>query len=247
MKLLSLSLVLLFSASSVLAQDGGARNPLITLTPRVKTALGANQALRGSSINVDTELKTHTVTLTGVVLSAPQKALAGAIARRQAGTFQVRNRLLVRAEQSDFKPTVPLKYERTLHFLQLLAKSQGRSDGTTFRQRKTRFPDVKRLMSFISARGVVVVDVNENGGKPLVLSRARLERDLKRTGSSAFDSFAYVGYIFAMPYAQYSQLTSTPTRNGVVIEMPSGHRLTWEREGGRLQLRNLEYLRLEGD
>ncbi|BCM93033.1 hypothetical protein IAD21_04920 [Abditibacteriota bacterium] len=145
---------------------------------------------------------------------------------------------------------VPAKYGRTVQFLQLLAKSQGRSDGTTFRERKTSFPDVNRLVSFISARGVTIIDVNENGGKSLVLSRTQLGRDLKRIGSSAFDSFAYVGYIFAMPYApyaQYSRLTCQPTRTGVIIEMPNGHRLTWQREGGHLQLRKLEYLRLEGD
>ncbi|RYX81133.1 hypothetical protein EON83_25380 [bacterium] len=142
---------------------------------------------------------------------------------------------------------VPAKYGRTVQFLQLLAESQGRKDGVSFIGAKVRFPDVKRILTFVSARGVTIVDANENNGKPLVLSRQRLEGDLSRTGSSVFDSFAYVGYIFAMPYAQYSRLSAKPTKNGVIIAMPNGHRLTWEREKGRLQLRKLEYLRLAGD
>lgn len=96
-------------------------------------------------------------------------------------------------------------------------------------------------------RGITLVDVNQNNGKPLFLTRSHLRRDLKRPGSKAFDSFAYVGYIFAMPYAQYSSLTFKPTPNGVIIQMQNGHRLTWEREKGLLQLRKLEYLSIERD
>lgn len=142
---------------------------------------------------------------------------------------------------------VPLRYARTVQFLKLLAQSQGRKQSETFGERKVAFPHVPRLMSFISARGVSVVDVNENNGRPLVVSKTRLRGDLMRTGSSAFDSFAYAGYIFNMNYAQYSQLSCKPTRDGVVVEMPSGHRFTWARERGLLMLRKLEYLGVEGD
>lgn len=63
------------------------------ITPMVKTALGANGALRGANINVDT---TDTrVTLSGVVGSAAQKTLAGSIAKKKAPGYNVVNNLKV--------------------------------------------------------------------------------------------------------------------------------------------------------
>ena len=244
------ALLALFLCPTVFAQNGdGVENPpAATLTPRIKTALVASTAaLKGSNINVDTVLEKRIVILSGTVLSNAQKMLAGNIARRNAGGFQVQNRLEVRAEHFGVQQSVPAKFERPFQFLQLLAKSQGRGETETFHDRVTPFPDVPHLLWFVSTRGVTIVDVNVDNGKALFLTRACLSHDLKRTKSLAFDSLAYVGYIFAMPYEQYSGLTFKPTGNGVVVEMPSGHRLTWEREKGLLQLRKLEYLKIEGD
>ena len=231
------------------AQNGDAVEsaPAQTITPRVKIALVENKALEGSSINVDTVLEKRTVILSGTVLSNAQKTLAGAIARQNAGGFQIQNRLTVRTDRFGVQQSVPAKFERPFRFLQLLVKSQGRGETETFHDRITPFPDVPRLLWFVSMHGVTIVDVNIDNGKPLFLTRARLSHDLKGTKSRAFDSFAYTGYIFAIPYAQYSGLTFKPTGNGVVVEMPSGHRLTWERVRGLLQLRKLEYLKIEGD
>lgn len=145
--------------------------------------------------------------------------------------------------------SVPVKYRRAVSLLTLLARSQGRRDGDGFAAHKVAFSasDVARIVSLVSARGVVVVDANEYGGKARLWSKAKLRGDLARTGSSAFDSFAYAGYIFAQPYVQYSKLRALPLRDGVVIEMAWGHRFTWAREQGHLQLRKLEYLQIEGE
>jgi len=145
--------------------------------------------------------------------------------------------------------SVPAKYRRAASLLPLLARSQKRRDGEVFAARKIAFSalDVARIVSLVSARGVVVVDANEYGGKARLRSRAQLRGDLARTGSSAFDSFAYAGYIFAKPHAQGSRLRALPLRDGVVIEMAWGQRFTWAREQGRLQLRKLEYLKTEGE
>ncbi len=246
-------LALLSGASCSWAQEDAAplSSPAMT-TPRIKTALGAERGLNGSHIDVDTDLSAKTVTLTGSVGSASQRILAGVVARKQAGGYAVRNQLLVRnppISPAQKVAGVPARYGRAVGFLQLLARSQKRGQNETFGESKIAFPisDLKRLMSLVSARGITIVDVNENNGRPLVLSRVTLQRDLKRTGSSAFDSFAYVGFIFALDYAQSSQLSSTPTRNGVVIEMASGHRFTWVRERRILRLRKLESLRDEGN
>jgi len=69
----------------------------LTLTPKIKTALGtqATSGLKGSSIDVDTVAASKTVTLTGTVKSAAQKTLAGAIAKKNAADFKVVNQLKV--------------------------------------------------------------------------------------------------------------------------------------------------------
>ena len=251
-----LFLVALASASGAGAQSSAGETGLV-LTPRIKTALFSEKTLDASNSAGNTDGLTRTLTLSGTVTSPEQKSLAEAITRSAAGC-EVRDHLVVRVQASAASPYslspaqniagVPVKYRRAVQFLQLLARSQGRSQGQTFRERISAFPpgDVARILSFVSFRGVSILDVNESR-KPLVLSKARLGRDLTRTGSSAFDSFAYAGYIFAIPFVQYSKLSVHPNQSGVVIEMPSGHRFTWKREGERLQLRKIEYLHLEGD
>lgn len=66
-----------------------------TITPRTKSALGANSALKGSMINVDAAPQNPLLTLSGTVKSEAQKQLAGAIARKNAPGFTVSNRLRV--------------------------------------------------------------------------------------------------------------------------------------------------------
>ena len=65
------------------------------ITPKVKTALGANRALRGSQINVDTTSDNKTVVLRGTTTTKSQKELAGAIARKNAPGFRIVNQLVV--------------------------------------------------------------------------------------------------------------------------------------------------------
>lgn len=63
-------------------------------TPKIKTALGANAALAGSNINVDTMADTKTISLTGTVKSSAQKTMAEAIAKKNApADYKVDNKL----------------------------------------------------------------------------------------------------------------------------------------------------------
>ena len=66
-------------------------------TPRVKTALGANAALVGSKINVETLAHNNTVVLRGTTVTRAQKELAGAIARKNAPGYTIVNQLNVEA------------------------------------------------------------------------------------------------------------------------------------------------------
>lgn len=64
-----------------------------TMTPAIKTALGANAGMKGSNINVDT--KDGAVSLMGTVKSEAQKKMAEAIAKKSATGMTVKNMLTV--------------------------------------------------------------------------------------------------------------------------------------------------------
>lgn len=234
--------VFLASASGSGAQPLDVASVLL-ITPRIKTRLGQDRALRSSSINVDTRVSPRTVTPTGTVFSPAQKALAGEIAEKSAAGFEVINCLSVRAQVSKSGAGVPFKYARIVAFFRLLARSQGTVEN--FSEPFVAFPpgDARRIAGFVSSRGVTLrsADPGENGGRPRTLSRALLERDLKRTGSSAFESFAYAGFVLAQPFVRPADYEFQETSQGVVIDVETGPRLTWKREGGRLFLRKLEY------
>ncbi len=70
----------------------------VAITPKVKSALLANESLKGTSIDVSSVDKT--VTLTGTVTNNAQKSLAGNIAKRQAPDFQIVNNLQVKGGAS---------------------------------------------------------------------------------------------------------------------------------------------------
>jgi len=65
-------------------------------TAEVKAALIADSRVDAADINVDTDDRGKTVTLTGHVPSAAQKLAAGQIAHDKAEGYEVRNNLVVR-------------------------------------------------------------------------------------------------------------------------------------------------------
>ncbi len=72
--------------------NGNSANAAV-VTPRIKTALAANAALRGSQINVDTTLDNKTVVLRGTTKTKAQRDLAIAIARKSAPGFRIVDQL----------------------------------------------------------------------------------------------------------------------------------------------------------
>ncbi len=239
-----LILGLLGAAPLCRAQTGisGAGAMSMSETPRIKTALGSNKGIRGSDVNVDSDYRTRTITLTGKTTSAAQRALAESITRQQAPGFLISNRLVVRRIVTNLTTEAPREYRRIGRFLRLLAKSQQKPGSEPSRQRKLPFSAVNalRLARFVSARGVTLINSDEYRGKPLVLSRAQLGRDLRRTGSSAFDTFAFAGFRLLRLQASHRGLGVTATRSGIVVDGEGGLRLIWMREGRRLQLRRVE-------
>lgn len=67
-----------------------------TMTPKIKTALGAAPALKGSEINVDTLGEKNTIALRGTVTSAAQKTLAESIAKQNAPGYTINNQLTMK-------------------------------------------------------------------------------------------------------------------------------------------------------
>ena len=57
---------------------------------------------------------------------------------------------------------------------------------------------------------------------------------------------AHLGYIYAQPYRQYSELTFVPQVDGVVVHLADWYRLTFAMQSGSLRLTRIDYLMQEG-
>ena len=83
------------AAGSAIAGAGDAA----IYTPKIKTALGAEKALAGSNINVDTMAAKKTIALRGTVKSAAQKTMAAAVAKKNApADYKIDNQLTMGAK-----------------------------------------------------------------------------------------------------------------------------------------------------
>lgn len=78
------------------AASVGAVGDAAQQTAQIKSALVADASIDASSIDVDTEASTKTVTLTGTVRSTAEKATAARIAADKAPGYRVANNLEVR-------------------------------------------------------------------------------------------------------------------------------------------------------
>ena len=86
------------AVSNAASSAGGAivnAGEAATVTPAVKTAIGANAGLKGTTINVDTLGAKDSIALRGSVKSAGQKTLAAAVAKKAAPGYKIDNQLKV--------------------------------------------------------------------------------------------------------------------------------------------------------
>ena len=79
------------NAANKMASGMKGADDAMVMTPKIKTALGANAMLAGSNINVNTTDKD--VTLNGTVKSMAQKNMAGNIAKNAAPGYVIKNNL----------------------------------------------------------------------------------------------------------------------------------------------------------
>lgn len=89
------------ATSNAVAGTGSAITNLgdaMTYTPKIKTALGANAAMKGSNVNVDTLGSKDSIALHGTVTSKAQKTLAENIAKQNAKGFKIINQLVVKGK-----------------------------------------------------------------------------------------------------------------------------------------------------
>ena len=56
----------------------------------------------------------------------------------------------------------------------------------------------------------------------------------------------HLGYIYAQPYKQYSELRFEPRPGGVVVQMAAWYRMTFDLPDGQPKLTRLDYLMREG-
>jgi hypothetical protein len=82
-----------------------------------------------------------------------------------------------------------------------------------------------------SASGVQLTNETE-GGKTRV-SRAQIVSQASRRRGKVYSTLAHLGYIYAIPWPQYSALKFGETTDRQVLEMPDWYRITFTKEDGR--------------
>jgi len=100
--------------------------------------------------------------------------------------------------------------------------------------------DVDSVLSYISADGVEVFDVNT--GPDSLYTIALLREELVNREGSAFTRFVHLGFVLALP-PQYSALSFSNDGEDVVVDVTFIYRLRFRLEDGRLQLVRLEHRR----
>jgi hypothetical protein len=138
--------------------------------------------------------------------------------------------------------TIPPEYAVTAEFLEYLKPAKEVPGG--FSLAVAPKWDVDRLMSYLASTGLTVSDVNR-GGKAGRLSAKQVRDSVTGRKGQAFQMLVHLGYIYAQPYKQYSELAFEPQSDGVVVHVADWYRLTFARQAGSLNLGGLDYLMRE--
>lgn len=139
----------------------------------------------------------------------------------------------------------PPEYKTIVKFLQFLKNGED-EDAFGFDVNNGGKWDAEKLLSFVSANGVTLSNVNR---KPPVrrLTFAELRRSLAGKRDDVWQRFVHLGHIYKQAYPQYSTVNFISQPNHVIAELTAGYRLTFSREQNALKLSKLEYLQIEGD
>jgi hypothetical protein len=191
--------------------------------------------------------------LAGVQHERPGAAIAAARVGRPAtaiallltalaSAFLIAATMAGRAQPFTPRP-IPPEYKTVGELLEFLKPTKESASG--FDVKVAPSWDVARLMGYLSKGGILFSDVNR-GAKVQKLSPQQVRAQVAKRRGAAFTALAHVGYIYAQPYKQYSELTFKPRADGVVVHLAEWYRLTFAREAGELKLIRIDYLMLEG-
>jgi hypothetical protein len=150
------------------------------------------------------------------------------------------------AEESEYfikSRVIPPAYKGVAEFLEYLKPAKEAPGG--FDLSVAPPWDVERLMSYMSEKGLAVSDVNR-GGKLQRLSAKEVRSSVMARKGQTFQMLVHLGYIYAQPYKQYSELKFEPQAGGVVVHMAQWYRLTFDLPAGQTKLTRLDYLTREG-
>lgn len=126
------------------------------LTPKIKTALMANAALKGALINVDTSRLSQTITLSGTVRNMEQAQLASQIALSEAPGSPIVNRLqLVQVAANRTRKLSPMEQRRVIAVLQTRLAQLKLRRNALLKSFTVRSPEVKEMdqaIAFVRAQ-----------------------------------------------------------------------------------------------
>jgi len=139
---------------------------------------------------------------------------------------------------------IPSEYKSVAEFLDYLKPAKQPRSG--FDISIAPQWDLDRLMSFISDKGLTMSDVNQAAAKVQQLSPKQIRSAVAARKGQPFQMLVHLGYIYAQPYKQYSELRFEPRLTGVVVHMASWYRMTFDLPDGQPKLARLDYLMREG-
>jgi hypothetical protein len=139
--------------------------------------------------------------------------------------------------------TVPAEFARAYEFLEFIKYPHEPTDAGEARD-APRW-NTSKFLSYLSSKGVIFTDVNDDSEVHRSLKRIRGE--LTRRAGVAFGSFAHLSHIYSIPYTQYSELTFTKMRGRFTVHVADWYDLAFVQIKGKLYLSRCDYLMEEGD
>jgi len=139
---------------------------------------------------------------------------------------------------------IPPEFQPTADFLDYLKPAKEAVGG--FNANVAPRWDIDRLLSFMSGGGLTVSDLNRNGGKLRAVSPKEIRGAVVSRKGPTFSKLAHLGYIYAQPYKQYSELHFQPMADGgVAVHMADWYQITFARQADALKVTRIDYLMRE--
>jgi hypothetical protein len=105
--------------------------------------------------------------------------------------------------------------------------------------------DARRLLSLVSADGITFSDASTDS--TWHESQTDLASELGAGSGPGYAMLLHLGYIRALPYAQYSALTITEEHDTIEVRMSEWYDLSLRREEGHLRVARIAYLQTEAE